>query len=464
MSKSLELFKEITQIPRPSKKEWKIREYLISWAESKGFEYKTDKIWNLVVYVLGKNCKSLECVILQSHMDMVCVKTPDSKLDFETDSLDIYEEDGFIKARDTSLGADNWIGIALAMSAVDFESHPPMELVFTVDEEQGMSGILNLDFNLLSWKKVINIDSENEDEICISSAGWARINVTKNLARIAWKFTQYNLIISWMKWWHSWIEIHKNHWNAIKLLIDFLYEYSFPYEIANIIWWIADNVIPSEVQMIFGTKNIEVFEDSLKKYILELKEKLDCPDITFKITKIDTILPVIEDSDFIISRIHDIKVGVIAMSKKIANLVETSINLWIINLEWNIFELTYLPRSSNMEEFDKLLIKLENHFPITDDYIFTINSKYPGWQDNPEWELIKIATEEFLKTTWKNPEIIAIHAWLECWALVAWLGEWTSAISIGPNMHDIHSTNERLEIASVEKIEKILEGILGKLS
>ncbi|MDD2908394.1 MAG: beta-Ala-His dipeptidase [Candidatus Gracilibacteria bacterium] len=464
MSKSLELFKEITQIPRPSKKEGKIREYLISWAESKGFEYKTDKIGNLVVYVLGKNCKSLECVILQSHMDMVCVKTPDSKLDFETDSLDIYEEDGFIKARDTSLGADNGIGIALAMSAVDFESHPPMELVFTVDEEQGMSGILNLDFNLLSGKKVINIDSENEDEICISSAGGARINVTKNLARIAGKFTQYNLIISGMKGGHSGIEIHKNHGNAIKLLIDFLYEYSFPYEIANIIGGIADNVIPSEVQMIFGTKNIEVFEDSLKKYILELKEKLDCPDITFKITKIDTILPVIEDSDFIISRIHDIKVGVIAMSKKIANLVETSINLGIINLEGNIFELTYLPRSSNMEEFDKLLIKLENHFPITDDYIFTINSKYPGWQDNPEGELIKIATEEFLKTTGKNPEIIAIHAGLECGALVAGLGEGTSAISIGPNMHDIHSTNERLEIASVEKIEKILEGILGKLS
>lgn len=462
MSKALEYFLEISKIPRSSKKEDLIRDYLVNWAKAKSFENKIDRAWNLIIYVPGKNCKTIESIVLQAHMDMVCVKTDDSKHNFSTDPIDIYEEGWFLKARWTSLGADNWIWIALAMSSVVYNSHPPYEIVFTIDEEEWMSWVLNLDFSLLSSKKVINLDSENENEICISSACGARINIKKEILRISWKMQQYKLEIFGMKWWHSWVEIHKNHWNTIKLLIDFLSEYGFSFEIVSINWWSADNVIPSNVKSILWIENLNLFEDALDKYFELYKQKTNCHDLDYKIEKCGDIEMIIEDKDFILSKIKDFNVWVLQMSQKIKWLVETSINLGIINLEWTQLELCYLPRSSNMEEFEKLLAKLEKHYGKDSWYALEIHSRYPGWQDNPDWELINIAREEFNKAIGKDPEIIAVHAWLECWAIVAWLWIWASAISIGPNMHDIHSVNEKVEIASIEKLELILEWILSR--
>jgi dipeptidase D len=155
-------------------------------------------------------------------------------------------------------------------------------------------------------------------------------------------------------------------------------------------------------------------------------------------------------------------VWVYSMSEKIPWLVQTSLNLWIIDLQEDMINLTYLPRSSDMDEFENILYKIKCHFERA-EFNHEIHSRYPGWQDDPDWELVKIVSDEVLKQIWKAPNIIAVHAWLECWALVAGLWEWAHAISIGPNMYDIHSIKERLEIASVEKFEKTLEWILSRL-
>ena len=463
MSDTIDFFKEITKIPRPSKNEDKIREYLINWALESGFEYKTDTAWNLFVYVLSSDFAQSQPLLLQSHMDMVCVKTEDSEHDFFNDPLDIYEEEWFIKSRNTTLGADNGIWVALSMAAAWFEIKPPLELVFTVDEEQWMWWVLNLDFSLLKSKRVINLDSENENEICISSAWWARLAVAKPVTQKTPKNFQYTLSISWMKWWHSWVEIHKNQHNAIRVLLDFINSYWFQLEIWSIEWWTADNVIPSSVKMVFWTQNIDIFKDIFSKYLNEIKLIYDCPDITYDISKNEGLVPIVDDFDFILSRILNMKTWVYSMSKKIPWLVQSSVNLWIMRLDYKWLELTYLPRSSDMIEFEEILTAFEKNF-TREDYIFSISSRYPWWQDDPNWELVVIAEEEMEKIIWNRPQKIAIHAWLECWAMVAWLWDWASAISIWPNMHDIHSVNERLEIDSVNKIEKALEAILERLA
>ncbi|EKE29843.1 MAG: hypothetical protein ACD_2C00088G0008 [uncultured bacterium (gcode 4)] len=458
-----EYFREITAIPRPSKKEERVRGYLIDWANLKGFENKVDATGNLFVYVPATADKlDSESVILQAHMDMVCVKTEESNHDFEKDALEIYEEDGFLKAKDTTLWADNGVWIALIMTAIDFGSHPAMELVFTVDEEMWMSWVLSLDFGFLKSKKVLNLDTEDENEICISSAWWARISLNKALVMKKPASDQFKIEIFWMKWWHSWVDIDKNHSNAIKFFLDFIARCEAWLELASIKWWTADNVIPSSVSAVIWIEDIWLFFKELTKAIDAHKQEYDCPDIGFSIDDQGKKSDVLENWKDMVKPISSVKVWVYSMSAKIPWLVQTSMNLWMIDIWFDSAKITYLPRSSDMNEFGNLLSQIGIHFENS-GFGFEIHSRYPGWQDDPLWELVKVATQEIAKQIWKEPHIIAVHAWLECGALVAWLWEWAHAISIWPSMFDVHSVNERVKIDSISKMERALEGILGKL-
>jgi len=461
MSKSLDYFKQITQIPRPSKKEEKIRDFLINWANSKGFENAVDKVWNLIVYVPGTN-KSEQSVILQAHMDMVCVKTDNSMHNFLTDPLDIYEEAWFLKARNTTLWADNGVGIAIAMSSVDFPSRPPLELVFTVDEEAWMSGALEMDYSLLKSKKVINLDNENEQEICISSAGWIGINLEKQLEFQNSANPIYMLEISGMKWWHSGVDIDKNHGNAIEVFTWFLNVTDTISGIWDVFSWIASNVIPNKVDCQISITDENKFKKDLQNYLSEIKTKFNCPNINFSLEKINSRWIIIKDWINLFKKIWEISLGVYKMSEKIPNLVETSINLWIIWVESEKLKLSYLARSSINTELHNLAKQVERHFLFI-GFCLSLDRWYPGWQDDPDWILVKLAREQILKITWKPAQIIAIHAWLECGAIVSGLWEDANAISICSTMYDVHSVNERVEIASIEKMERIIEGILEGL-
>ncbi|MCK9272629.1 beta-Ala-His dipeptidase [Candidatus Gracilibacteria bacterium] len=461
MSKSLDYFKQITQIPRPSKKEEKIRNFLINWAGSRGFESVVDKVGNLIIYVPGNN-KSEESVILQAHMDMVCVKTPDSFHSFESDPLDIYEEDGFLKARNTTLGADNGVGIAIAMSSVDFPSHPPLELVFTVDEEAGMSGALELDYSLLKSKKVINLDNENEQEICISSAGGIGLNFGKDLEFKNIDNPIYMFEISGMKGGHSGVDIDKNHGNAIEVFLGFLNFTDTISGIGDIFSGIASNVIPNKLDCQISLTNEAKFKSDFGAYLAHIKTKFDCPDISFNLEKISSSGVVIKNGMDLFKKIGEIKLGVYKMSEKIAGLVETSINLGIIGIEDKKLILSYLARSSINTELHNLVKQVERHFLFI-GFCLNLDRGYPGWQDDPDGILVKLASEQILKITGKPAQVIAIHAGLECGAIVSGLGEDTNAISICSTMHNVHSVNERVEIASIEKMERIIEGILEGL-
>lgn len=463
MSQTLQYFKEITKYPRASKKEEKIRKFLIEFFSSKWYEYKVDTIGNLIVYVPAKNTPSDETIILQAHMDMVCVKTPESAHDFLNDAIDFYEENGYLYARNTTLGADNGIGIALAMSAIDFDKHPKMELVFTIDEEDGMTGVEWLDFSLLSGSKILNLDSEDEDEICISSAGGIGVLWNQRLEYIPWNLPKYNVEIFGMKWGHSGVEIDKKRGNAIVAFLQFLSEYDDFFEVYDIFSGVAANVIPSKVKAVLGIENVIKFESELQKFRQSIKTEFDCPDISYLITQNSEESLAIKNGVEILKTLSKIQDGVYSMSEKIPGLVQTSMNLWILKIEHGILKNTYLARSSNNEE-------LKNLFETTKQYLekngFEVgfDRGYPGWQDDPKSDLLQVAKNEFEKVLGKTPKVTAIHAWLECGALVSGLKKsWVNAISIGPNCDFVHSVKERVEIASVEKLERILKGILEKL-
>lgn len=463
MSQTLKYFKEIIKYPRPSKQEEKIRNFLIEFFSSKWYEYKVDKTWNLIVYVPAKNSNSTETIILQAHMDMVCVKTSDSNHDFLNDEIEIYEKEWFLHAKNTTLWADNGIWIALAMSAINFESHPKMELVFTINEEDWMDWVFWLDFSLLSWTKIINLDSEDEHEICISSAWWIWILASKKLERETWSLEKYEVEIFWMLWWHSWIEIDKNRWNAIIVAFKFLSEFDEIFEVYSLNSWYASNVIPLKIKLVLWISDIKNFEEKLKNYLENTKNIYDCPNISFKISKIKNDSKSIKNAKEIIKNLVQIKDWVYKMSGKIDWLVETSMNLWILKVEGNILKNTYLLRSSNNDDlkniFENTKIFLEkNWFEIETD------RWYLWWQDDPNSELLKITKAEFEKVLWNPVKIIAIHALLECWSLVAWLNKPNvNAISIWPNIFWAHSVEEKVEIASIEKLEKILSWILKNL-
>lgn len=463
MSQTLEYFKEITKYPRPSKKEEKIRKFLIEFFSSKWYEYTVDATGNLIVYVPAKNTTSEETIILQAHMDMVCVKTPESTHDFLRDAIDYYEKDGYLYAKDTTLWADNGIGIALAMSAIDFEKHPKMELVFTIDEEDGMTGVEGLDFSLLSWTKILNLDSEDEDEICISSAGGIGVLGSKKIEYIQGKLSKYTVEISGMKGGHSGVEIDKKRGNAIVSLLQFLSQYNENIELYDIFSGVASNVIPSKVKAVLWMENIKNFESELQNFLQTIKAEFDCPDISYLITQNNEEKLAIKNGVEIFKTLSKIQDGVYSMSEKIPGLVQTSMNLWILKIEEGILKNTYLARSSKNEE-------LKNLFENTKDYLekngFEVgfDRGYPGWQDAPDSELLQIAKNEFEKVLGKTPKVTAIHAWLECGALVSGLKKsWVNAISIGPNCDFVHSIKERVEISSVEKLERILKGILEQL-
>ena len=253
MSKTLQYFKEITKYPRPSKHEEQIREFLISWSQERRHHHAVDGIGNLVVYVDAKNSTVTTPVILQAHMDMVCVKTPESTHDFSVDPIEIYEQDGYLHARDTTLGADNGIGVALAMAASEFASHPPLELAFTVDEEAGMSGVEGLDFSLLSGRDVINLDMETDDEICISSAGGIGVIATKRLEYVEQTDAlRYTLTISGMQGGHSGCEIHQNRGNALAAILEFVSRCDAVTAVYDIRGGVACNVIPSKAEAVIG--------------------------------------------------------------------------------------------------------------------------------------------------------------------------------------------------------------------
>ncbi len=466
-------FGEIASIPRPSKKEEKIREYIIKIAEKNKLEYVIDRAGNIVVYKSAQNSLSNNTVILQSHIDMVCEANPDVEIDFETDPLVLRKEAGLMKASGTTLGADNGIGVATILSILEDReiSHPDIEAFFTVDEETGLTGAINFDESLLNGDYLINLDTEEEGKVFTGAAGGetivAKYNIEKENTPDDTIFLRVS--VNGLRGGHSGADIHKNFGNAIKFIGFIMTEVilnNIQFNISNISGGNMKNAIPRFAEITFGiNKNKKeetkrVMNHIIARIISKYKRDTE-PNILIKVEEITTNIPdrVITkaQSKSIINIINCIHHGIHCVSTAVKDLVETSNNLGVISLEDDILEIMNLARSDDMLELDITMQQIISALRIIENVEITRKERYPAWKPIPKEEnpLLQLFIDVHKKVTGEEPAIKAIHAGLECGYFDEKMPD-TPIISIGPTIKNAHSPEEYVSINSAERFWKLL--------
>ena len=468
-------FDKLTKIPRCSFEEEKIRDYLIKFAKEHNLEYKTDDIGNIVIIKEAtKGYEDVDSIILQGHMDMVCEKTPECTIDFSKDPIK-YEIDGdFIIARETTLGADNGIAVAMTLALLESDKykHPKIEALFTVNEESGMTGAANLEKGMVTSKRLLNIDSETEGVGCISCAGAERdlIKLKKEYKELDKNKNIYEIIVNGLKGGHSGQEIQVGLGNAVKILGRSLYRLfeKVDGDLIEIEGGAKPNAIPRYAKAI-----VAVNEDDIKKIqdvIVELNSnfvrelgKVD-PDVrlNFEKSKLRSDKAFTDDlKNNILSLLNILPNGVIAMSKNIHGLVETSVNLGVIENKEDSVNIISNIRSSvqSSKEYVGLVNKIAaENFGAE----FEIITKYPAWEYKENSPLREVAKKSYKEVSGKEFKLEAIHAGLECGIFVETIGD-IDMLSIGPNMKGVHAPGEHLSISSTERVFDFLIKILENL-
>ncbi|MEJ5351399.1 MAG: aminoacyl-histidine dipeptidase [Melioribacteraceae bacterium] len=470
-------FAEISQIPRPSKHEERIRLYLKNFAEKHNFSFKEDQTGNILIYLPPTpNYESAPTIVLQSHVDMVCEKNKDTIHDFDKDPIQLIREGDWIKASGTTLGADNGIGVAAALAVAldDSFEHGPLELLFTVDEETGLTGVNNLENNFISGKYLLNLDTEEDGAFYIGCAGGMDTvgSLKINYGKLNPRLKPYYLFISGLKGGHSGINIHEGRANAIKLLGLILKNLeAVDYQVSFISGGSKRNAIPREAEAILWLKP----EDELKaielvnafaiETSLEYKNKESDIKIIFERKENDVISKNVFANDFlkkVVNLILALPHGVISMSADIDGLVETSTNLATINIEDGYLKIGTSQRSSiesgkrNIGQYVQAVFGLAGAEVMVAD-------KYPAWQPNINSKLLKISKNVYKKLFGKEPGVKAVHAGLECGILIDKF-PWLDMISLGPTIEGAHSPDERVKISDVEKFYTLLKAIISEIS
>lgn len=468
--KVFEYFEEICSIPHGSGNTKKISDYLVSFAKNHNLKYEQDKLNNVIIYKNGTcGYEDHKPIIIQGHMDMVCEKDDDCPIDMNNEGLDVTHNDNFVFANGTTLGGDDGIAVAysLAILADDSIPHPPLEIVITVDEETGMYGAADIDLSNLKGKKLINIDSEDEGIFTVSCAGGSKPTIKLPVERQNLNANTFKITIENLEGGHSGIEIQKNRANANKAmgeLLANLYD-KIVFNIIDFSGGTKDNAIPRSCEVIISTNNtIDNIEKIAKSFETTLKEKYDEPNVTVNIKNkglVNCFALNDKSTKNIIDLLNELPNGVKAWSKEITGLVQTSLNLGIAKLNENELSLTFSVRSSINEEKEDLLLELKNISNFF-DASFTRKGEYPAWEYNKDSELREIFIDSYRKIYNSDPKVEAIHAGLECGLLSEKINN-LDCISFGPQMHDIHTSREKLDIASTERTWNLLLEVLKRL-
>lgn len=451
--KVFEYFEDLCAVPHGSGNTKQISDYCVNFAKEHGFSYIQDGFNNVII---KKNAsvgyENSPTVILQGHLDMVCEKDSTSKIDFTKDGLSLRLDGDFVSAEGTTLGGDDGIAVAMALGVLDSGnlSHPPLEVLFTTDEETGMFGAVGLDATLLKGKILLNIDSEEEGVLTVGCAGGARAEITKSLNFETPEKTE-RIVISGLVGGHSGVEINKNRHNANKLMAEFLN--CIPnVKLAGISGGAKDNVIPNRCEC-------SVYADCDLTEIIDtfIKDKYNSADPNLQITVTDgEIIPVIgeEASKKIIDLICALPNGVQKMSGQIKGLVQTSLNLGVLKIENDNLYCTFSVRSSVNSEKNELLNTLKN---ITDSFgaDFSDHGHYPAWEYRENSHLRDVMVKTFEKLYGRKPTVDVIHAGLECGIFCDKING-LDAVSFGPDLFDIHTVNERLSVSSVQRTYEFL--------
>ena len=463
-------FEEICAIPHGSHHTKAISDYLVAFAKSHKLEYIQDESNNVILFAPGTcGMEDHAPVILQGHMDMVCEKDVDCPLDMAVDGLDLTHDEVSVYARGTTLGGDDGIAVAYALAILDDGSipHPPLEVIITVDEEVGMLGAAAIDLSMLKGRTMVNLDSEEEGFFTVSCAGGARSTITLNAERKAVYGPCVRLTVENLRGGHSGEEIHKNRANANKVMGEFLgrIQKLMPLCLTSFTGGSKDNAIPRSCQatVVAMGIGIERINDIAAQLQQEIRENFDEPEATVQAFDVDALggnaLTTTATAD-VISLLCAAPNGVQAYCPDMEGLVQTSLNMGIAKLG-DRFSVTFCVRSSVNQEKEALLQKLRD---LADFYNGTYSQMgtYPAWEYKKESKLRDVMVPIYTEMFGKEPQVLAIHAGLECGLLSDKLPG-LDCVSIGPQMHDIHTSREKLEIASTERTWKFLLAVLKAL-
>ncbi len=470
-------FYEIAQIPRCSKEEERIRQYIIQVAERNGLEYKMDTVGNLVVKKPATSgFENKPTIVFQGHLDMVCEKNKDKKHDFSKDPITLKREDDWIRADGTTLGSDNGIGLAASLAVMESKEikHGPCEFLFTIDEETGLTGAIELASYMLDGKILLNMDSEEDGTIYIGCAGGKDTELflkveTEDIPR---DFRPVMVHLSGLMGGHSGLNIHEDRGNAIKLLNRFLWT-ALPQvsgRLAFIDGGSKHNAIPREADAIIflPEDKIDQLKNIAKDYDTIYKNEYKLVDAKVSLTISETGFDIPDKMyssglhNRILNLLYSIPHGVMGMSHAIPGLVETSTNLAIVNVKNDKIGILTSQRSSVGSKLTEIheMVKACG-FQVGAE--IQSGSGYPAWQPNPESALLQRAKHIHKELFGQEPEVKAIHAGLEC-GIIGDKFSGMDMISFGPTIQGAHSPDERVQISTVEKFWTFVEGLIKDIS
>ena len=465
-------FAQINQVPRPSKHEEKIILFLQQFAKEHNLKCKVDKTGNVLISKSAtKGMENCETVVLQSHMDMVCEKTSDKKIDFTKDPIETYVDGEWLKAKGTTLGADDGIGVAIEMAILTDNTikHGPLECLFTRDEETGLTGAMGLAKKFMTGKYLLNLDSEDEGEIFIGCAGGVNTEIlfTYKPVMAPRQSIALKVSVDCLTGGHSGDDINKNRANANKVLARFLYETMNKYKmtLCSFDGGNLHNAIPRNAEAIIMIP--EADKHKIRKdfniFAAQLQEEYHVtePNMTFKMQTEDKPMQVMDKdtSTRLITALQAVHNGVLENSQDITGLVETSSNLASVKMVGkNKIKIITSQRSSILSQRNAMRDTIIATFTLAGGKCKATDG-YPGWTPNPDSVILNIAVEKYQKLFKKAPAVKAIHAGLEC-GLFSEKYPGLDMISFGPTLRGVHSPDEKLLIPTVEMVWKHIISIL----
>ena len=463
-------FSKLNAVPRPSKKEERVIAFMLGFGNELGLETFSDAIGNVIIRKPATSgMEGKKMITLQSHLDMVHQKNTETQFDFDVQGIDMFVDGDWVKAKGTTLGADNGMGVAAIMALLESDSitHPALEALFTIDEETGMTGAFGLEGGILKGEILLNLDTEEDDEIDIGCAGGIDVTATRSYNKKPGKHgdTGLEITIKGLKGGHSGMDIHKGLGNANKIMNRFLYlGLDYNLRISSLEGGSLRNAIPREsiCRLNVGRKHVAEVITKFNALADTIKAELTVqePSITISLEEIkpaNEVMGLGTQGKFI-KAVYAAQNGVYAMSASIDDLVETSNNIASVLVKDGNITISCLTRSSVDSAKLDLANSLRSVFELG-GFKVEFSGSYPGWNPNPDSKILSITKYTYIDLFKEEPKVIACHAGLECGILGQNYPD-IDMVSFGPTILGAHSPDERVSISSVQKFWKLLLEIL----
>lgn len=477
--KVFEYFSLLSSVPHGSGNMKPIATLCENFAKERGFEYVRDAADNIIIKKSGTaGYENAEPVILQGHLDMVCAKDPDCEKDMATEPIELYVDGDYLRARGTSLGGDNIIAVAMIMAILDSNdiAHPPIEAVFTVDEEVGLLGAAALDFGLLKGKKMINLDSEEEGVFTVCCAGGVRVNATIPLIidEVPEDFVAYKVTVSGLMGGHSGVDIDKGRESANRLIIRFLKNLCtgcVPFSLCSLEGGQLDNVICPEASAVIAFQNDEMSNERLSQVVANyneiFKNELAAGDggvtVTAEACPIPDARIITTDTVKLLTTLNVLPYHIQRMSRDFEGLVQTSLNMGVLKMTDEGLKFSYSVRSSIASEKHDLVDRICSvlHLAYRNASV-ELHGDYPSWEYKRDSSLRDVIMAAYSETTGKEGIVAGTHGGLEC-GIFSESIKGLDCVSMGPNLAEVHSPREMLDIPSVERLWELMKDILKRL-